>query len=737
MSQYPRILNKYLCTLWISAVGAAFIIIPIVTMITIGPFDWHIAQPEAWQGGLIAGALFISIYIFMNFKGMVRWIGTLGAGFIYARYNGVDLAILVIYLYIQGIFSVGWGLLFRGRTGVSHEKIYQSLLVGIVTWSAISWVLALMGFGSITAVHWAALLFFGLTLATLRTPSLIYVAGRSFNNLSAPSKLFFALILSMFFILFAKASVSTDYDSIWYGLRGERVLAGPHGLFSSLGLVAPVHYYPKLFEVLLLPLSGLGSMTLVLGLNIFCWSFALFISNAILRSLGTENDFRLAVVALIATLPALANISISAKGDTFAACLLLYAVLCLIKFKSTGKISQLLFGTAACILAPQARLSVLPYATLIILLYLFIYIQLITRRKDVPPYPLDWSNRAPGTITLMAAIVVVSLVSYRTLSLAGVPLILPSYANDLLSQIGFDRKFPVGGLPQGGRQSYIPLSGVISYIFNPSRYAHLTTYWTGNVWLFALLLSGLGLRPKTTVVRFARNLILTLGVIFFALVFFVKQTNADSYGADGNYFIFPVIALLCYSGFIFSGSIQKRPFLRRPLLFILFLFAISMASISFVTGNWGPGTRAIDGNFSRSFLNYSSHQAQALRSVGLSGVAEKLSSSSPDARTVGLAAMPMADWLPGRYESFDEIAWALPGLNDDVHRIVCFLQKDEIRYVVIPTSAHSGGAVPMNPLQLKNAISILSASGAAKRIYLDRFYELWELASASAESGCK
>ena len=55
----------------------------------------------------------------------------------------------------------------------------------------------------------------------------------------------------------AKSNHLHSYDPLWYGLRPEQVLAPTASFFDVTGLVSPVYYFPKLYELLIAPLSAM------------------------------------------------------------------------------------------------------------------------------------------------------------------------------------------------------------------------------------------------------------------------------------------------------------------------------------------------------------------------------------------------------------------------------------------------------------------------------------------------
>ena len=126
------------------------LVAPIKSLLGQGPFEWHIAQKEAWQGGLEVVFLMLAFFAALGLQSRrLRALLMLSCSWLYARRHGVDLSIALIWLYVEGMFALGWRLL--PRVGLSRRALPERLLVaglmGVVAWSLVIWGLSAIGGG--------------------------------------------------------------------------------------------------------------------------------------------------------------------------------------------------------------------------------------------------------------------------------------------------------------------------------------------------------------------------------------------------------------------------------------------------------------------------------------------------------------------------------------------------------------------------------------------------------------
>src|SRR5690606_13006821 len=152
-----------------------------------------------------------------------------------------------------------------------------------------------------------------------------------------------------------------SHDTVWYLGQGDRLLAPAGSIFQSLSLVAPVHYFPKLWEVLLLPLTALEQLRPQTGLGIAILGLLLLAIWQLAARIGVAQRWRWWLLWILATLPALANTALTLKSDTL--CALFMAVMCLqvfnwFQYRSPGALALAL---AAAALACSTKLTAIPY----------------------------------------------------------------------------------------------------------------------------------------------------------------------------------------------------------------------------------------------------------------------------------------------------------------------------------------------------------------------------------------
>ena len=73
----------------------------------------------------------------------------------------------------------------------------------------------------------------------------------------------------MFLIQVGRLNIALDFDTLWYGVRSQYIVAGGTGLYENPGLVGMVYVYSKGFEVLTLPLCDLASHSYLTFFNLW------------------------------------------------------------------------------------------------------------------------------------------------------------------------------------------------------------------------------------------------------------------------------------------------------------------------------------------------------------------------------------------------------------------------------------------------------------------------------------
>ena len=139
----------------------------------------------------------------------------------------------------------------------------------------------------------------------------------------------------MFLIQVGRLNIALDFDTLWYGVRSQYIVAGGTGLYENPGLVGMVYVYSKGFEVLTLPLCDLVSHSYltffnlwlaVLGIGAMVWNARLLTGNRKheieSREAGTEKKLTyrsvlpgIMAAVLTISVPGIMNMALTAKAD--------------------------------------------------------------------------------------------------------------------------------------------------------------------------------------------------------------------------------------------------------------------------------------------------------------------------------------------------------------------------------------------------------------------------------------
>ena len=236
----------------------------------------------------------------------------------------------------------------------------------------------------------------------------------------------------------ARSNVVLDPDSLWYSFRPERVLVGENSVFEFVGMVSPVHYFPKLYEVLTLPLAAAQETTLMQAPGIVFGALLARLVCTWLRELGHDRATALAGAALAWSIPAFSNITLGAKPDTFAALMVVAMAWFCWRFQSSRDARPIPWLLAVRGARGRCETRGDP-----------------VRRRDRNAFPRA-ARAAPsrahplrgldGLWPMAGAAAVLVLVGARTVMLAGMPTVGPEQLVTLWNAMGMTLKFPVGTL---------------------------------------------------------------------------------------------------------------------------------------------------------------------------------------------------------------------------------------------------------------------------------------------------
>ena len=692
-----------------------------------GPFGYHVARDQTWQGGLevlALAALLATVAAFVRAP-RLRVALMLALAALYLRRHAVDLPMLVDLAYLEILVGLGAGVARLARVApASDVRGYLRLFIaGIVLWSLGAWVLSAFGFGSLKLLRLYTLLLAVPAIAARQTPLLAFLA-REFSALRAAERASVAALGAWFLCLAARTGVVGGFDPWWYGLRGDYVLVAGGSVFKSLGLVAPVHDYPKLYELLMIAVSGLHDTSVIFGVSLIVLVMVALACMALVAPLGLGFRTRVLLVALAVTVPAIANAALSPKPDLFMAFVLLVACIDATRFAREGAISALPWVVTSLMLAFASKLSAPPYILAIALGMLAIWL-----RNGRPWRHDDASERRFGVAIALAAVVVAVFVTARTWILAGVPLVGPEPLLDLFAKLGMTLKPPVGLLEAGtpvGWDAWPEL--VTDQLFRPQRLDHMVITWIGNVWLylFAIAIAApLLVQRPANAPRVPAIWWIVMLVALALLLTFTTKTR----GGEGNYFVLPVALAILAGGALAIGGLAPG-MAKRLVLAMLPFFVVSQAFYSFISASWVPGTRAFDFDLSRPVRDLQRQKQRLFERYGIANIATYIDAVPGVPRGVGYVDQGALFHLDGTFEALDTYdPWYIEPLLGD-RAFLDYLARGRIDYLIMPTAANRTYAKPILGA-VRDAVRELDTTPGV-RVVEDRDYVLYDLSAIHA-----
>lgn len=678
-----------------------------------GPFDWAVTRPAAWQGGLEAAALLAGLALAQRLAPRARLIVSVAIAAVFLRRHAVDAPLLLCVLYLE--FTLALGAAVARVAGAPRprqsEDYLRCFMLGLSAWSLLAWIAAAAGRGTPEALRLLTLLLLPVAAWARTRPLCLHLVQRS-GSWALRDRVLLALLGGWVLVLFARTNTAFSFDALWYGLRPEYVLTADGSPFAPLGLVSPVHYFPKLYEVYLLPFAGLGDASVVSGMTILLLCLLALGAARLLARFGVEaTTARLALALLVLTLPAIANPAIEPKPDIACALFLLLACLYGGDALRQRNPAALAWALAAALLALSSKLIAVPYLGMLAVGAAF------ACRSAVPPAgaaPVTARRLAP--VALVLALGTAAFVAARTWLLAGVPTIGPDPLFKIWTLLGLSLHEPAGTLTWAMPQRWSEVPGlIVDWLLRPDRMEHIMISWTGNVWLW-LPLAALMLRarrvPADPTARAHRLLALSL---IAAGVVIATGWSHHARGSDGNYFIAALVPALALGiGFAWR-HLHHDPGARRTLFAGIVLFAAFQAAFAFVSAAWAPGTRPLDLVFDRSPRDLRKQAAGILEHAGLAEVGQYLGAQPGVARVVGCAPFDAAVRLPARFEDFATIGQSRPEYVADMNAAIAYMHRFGIRYLLLPKPR--AGSDPAT--QLIDGCTPLTMAPAGTRLVLE------------------
>jgi hypothetical protein len=707
--------------------AVAFIAIPPWQLLAEGPFSWAVEQAQCSQGAI--EALFLATLIAAGFAAnRSAWLVACVAlpALLYLRRHAVDIPLLIDLAYFEIVVGLGMAIrrALRASSPNGSADYLHAFVLGFLGWSLVAWLMSALGWGSIADLRALTLVLAIPAVAARHTPFALFL-WRRMRTQHTSARICCGLLAAWILVLFARSNVVVGYDPLWYGLRAEYVLDPGASVFETLGLVSPVNYFPKLYEVFLLPVSGLGDFSVIDGMTILLLLPLLLCCRLLLRQLRVPESGQWAALGLVATLPALANTAIGPKPDVIATLFVLLAALAALDAVRLRSSAALAWLFTCAMLACLAKMTAIPYAaTLICVAVLSMW---RARNAAATAIAVDAYPARMSWLALAIAFVVMALVTARTWVLAGVPTVGPDPLLRLWRAVGMDLREPAGTLQWLYPQDWSRVPGVLfDVIFRPQHdMPKMIITWIGNVWLW-LGVVAVGAAWMLRVPRTVATASVPLAALVAAGAYLFIGQGYDTRGSDGNYFIYAIVPAILVSAAAALNRVEADARIFRLVLGCLAGFVFVQASYSFVSAGWAPGTRALDTNFGRSWHDTRKLRRSTLAWAGLENIGEDLKQRSRRTRVIGYTTDVSAMWLPARYEPIEQILWARPEYASNANAFRRFLANQRIDCIVFPVDVDSVkfGDEPLVSAVVADVVNQLASTPGVRRIADQRYYML-------------
>ena len=491
-----------------------------------------------------------------------------------------------------------------------------------------------------------------------------------------------ALIITMFTLVICRANLGMDYDSIWYGLRSDFVLAPYTGIFDKVTLIGCVHTYSKGIEVLALPFSGLSTYSFTIGLNVLFCGMTLWGVYDLGKLAGQKKNCIIMVVFVSLT-PSIMNLAVTAKSDMATIYLQVVALIYAIKAIKKKSGEYLAMAFSLLVLTLGFKPSSIIFSSLIV--FVILMFALIHKIKI----------GIKEGINLVVSFVAVTVLWIRTWLLTGYP--ITSLLVPIFEKLGFYPKYPYT-LPSANTMSVKELftTGAIwerlgrlyRIFFTPDAGDIVTleiTWWGilfSVLWILSMLL--IFIHPLKTIERIKNDKIYAFQTVLLVIC------SAVSIGCmlilstpDGNYFMLMHILTYWYiaqeSENLETTVKNKMCLIGGPLVACNFLLCIAISS------SWMVGVTPINLN-NRGYYNHKKLYVEpSMKGNNLFEIYEYLSAEYENGnirRLIGVSGKEQAMYsLPAIIESCaHQQGWAYETIDTAEHleRFIKYADVDGI-----------------------------------------------------------
>lgn len=473
----------------------------------------------------------------------------------------------------------------------------------------------------------------------------------------------------MFLIQVGRLNIALDFDTLWYGVRSQYIVAGGTGLYENPGLVGMVYVYSKGFEVLTLPLCDLASHSYltffnlwlaVLGIGAMVWNAVLLTGN---RKQETEKKLTyhsvlpgIMAAVLTVSVPGIMNMALTAKADLITWLLQLIMLGCFFQYIHVYENHWIFLSGAAgsYFLSLTMKPTSLVFSTAVFGMMGLYLLWFWFHERGAAADLFRHLVRLIGSLCLPFG--ALAGIWARTMKITGMP--VTSVFTSIFAWFGFKMKYPfaTSELPQNYQEEstlHVLARRIWQMLMQPQGedMGHVILAWGTSlmaVLIVMLVLYGI-FSKKGDEQSHIWNAAL---VIFFPFVIVSLISLSMLYQIDGNYFmlLYSMLILGACRAMVYFKKIGFYPLASKCLAPLLVLNLIVTAISSWA---WTAGFSEIH-LLNKGRVNHRAQEQARMEEKGNTLIWQEVS-QDPENRVIAFGTHPYCLQFPCNVESYKDI----------------------------------------------------------------------------------
>lgn len=501
----------------------------------------------------------------------------------------------------------------------------------------------------------------------------------------------------MFLIQVGRLNIALDFDTLWYGVRSQYIVAGGTGLYENPGLVGMVYVYSKGFEVLTLPLCDLASHSYltffnlwlaVLGIGAMVWNAALLTGN---RKQETEKKLTyhsvlpgIMAAVLTVSVPGIMNMALTAKADLITWLLQLIMLGCFFQYIHVYENHWIFLSGAAgsYFLSLTMKPTSLVFSTAVFGMMGLYLLWFWFHERGAAADLFHHLVRLIGSLCLPFG--ALAGIWARTMKITGMP--VTSVFTSIFAWFGFKMKYPFAAseLPQNYQEEstlHVLARRIWQMLMQPQGedMGHVILAWGTSlmaVLIVMLVLYGI-FSKKGDEQSYIWNAAL---VIFFPFVIVSLISLSMLYQIDGNYFmlLYSMLILGACRAMVYFKKIGFYPLASKCLAPLLVLNLIVTAISSWA---WTAGFSEIH-LLNKGRVNHRAQEQARMEEKGNTLIWQEVS-QDPENRVIAFGTHPYCLQFPCNVESYKDITspWGNVELVNSPEAFETYMEYAKTDYV--------------------------------------------------------